>query len=157
MSAAPHTVYETLFYSLERMFDPRLNLHEGNFRGTFGVRVVKVPASVYLIWNLSLFLLIATFHWGYKEHICHPFFFQVTCLPSTLLMWPKTSASIGLSYCWGEFFIIFVCATFSLSEENVEVGDRKHPCASAVPHMHQIGVTLSSKPVASNMWYDSDL
>lgn len=43
-----------------------------------------------------------------------------------------------------------------LSEENVEVGDHKHPFASTVSHMYQPvggagGVTLSSKPVASNV------
>lgn len=80
--------------------------------------------------NLSLFLLITTFQWGHKVHICHVYF-QVTGFPSTLLSWPNVRVH-GLNNCWGRFY--FAGETFGLSEENVEVGDHKHPCASTVSH-----------------------
>lgn len=133
-------IYRWLSHSLERIFKLK-----GNFRGALGVKGVKIPAFPLApfilsgalqpsdfdgLLNLSLFLLITTFQWGHKVHICHVYF-QVTGFPSTLLSWPNVCVH-GLNNCWGRFY--FAGETFGLSEENVEVGDHKHPCASTVSH-----------------------
>lgn len=147
---------------MERMLKAKLKL-KGKLRGNIGAQVVKVPAftSLFILsgtlhpsgfdgsLNLSLFLLITTFQWGYEVHICHVFFFRWQ-LPHLPCWCDQKSRAKRLNNCWGRFLSPSVRPSGCRGRMSRWVTTMCHICIS-----HR--VMLSSKPVAANMWYDSDL
>ena len=118
---------------------------KGKLQGNFGVHVVGVPASTRLFisdidssHHLSLLFCTCL---SSKLHICPPLFPGDSPHPC----WCDQSSEEQLR----EGLIL--SGTSRLSQENVEVGDRKHPCATQASK----GIELSSK--ASDMRHDSNL
>lgn len=152
-------------YSSERTLSQSSSCSEENFWVKFGFKWSRFlllhrlfilsgtlhPSDCEGSLNLSLFLLITTFHWGYKLHICLVYFQVTVPIYSTSLTWPNTAWATAD----GGFF-------FPLVKPSAVTGEcgggwpQTSVCQHDVTHVSH-RVTLSSKPVASNMWYDSDL
>lgn len=92
-------------YSSERTLSQSSSCPEENFWVKFGFKWLRFlllhrlfilsgtlhPSDCEGLLNLSLFLLITTFHWGYKLHICLVYFQVTVPIYSTSLTWPNTA------------------------------------------------------------------
>lgn len=105
-------------YSSERTLSQSSSCSEENFWVKFGFKWLRFlllhrlfilsgtlhPSDCEGLLNLSLFLLITTFHWGYKLHICLVYFQVTVPIYSTSLTWPNTAWATAD----GGFFFLLV-------------------------------------------------
>lgn len=140
-------------YSSERTLSQSSSFPEENFWVKFGFKWSRFlllhqlfilsgtlhPSDCEGSLNVSLFLLITTFHWGYKLHICLVYFQVTVPIYSTSLTWPNTAWATAD----GGFFFPLVKPSgchrrmWRWVTTNIRVPARCHTCITQGQHYLQ--------------------